>query len=150
VKITVDLLSDDLSAGSLPLDTGELERYAVRVLESEGVAESDVNVVFIDETRMTELNKTYRGKSGPTDVLSFRLSEEHAGKLEGEVYICLKLAGEQASEYGVPYAEEVVRLITHGLLHLSGRVHDGDEERRIMEDATEKFVERFFAGGDKR
>ena len=150
MTIAVDILSDDLGSGSLPLDTGELERYAVRVLESEGVSECEINVVFIDEARMTELNTAYRGRKGPTDVLSFRLSEEHDGKLEGEVYICLKLAGKQASEYGVHFAEEVVRLITHGLLHLAGRVHDSDEERKLMEDATEKCVESFFAGGDKK
>lgn len=95
---------------------------------------------------MAELNENYKNRNGTTDVLSFNISDELSDICEGEIYVSLSRAKSQSSEYGVSYTEEIIRLVTHGLLHLGGRVHDSEEEYQAMTSDTEKFVSSFFNG----
>ena len=131
-----------------PLDTGRIQKFAACVFKSNGVSECDVSIVFIGDAKMTSMNEMYKGHKGSTDVLSFNLTDEGSDKLEGEVYVSLERAKEQSLEYNVPYKEEVIRLVTHGILHLTGRVHTGEEEYKKMVEDTEKTVKNFFTNGD--
>jgi len=142
--LNVDVMVCEGVREGFPVDTGRLADYVADVLDAKGVSEGEVNVVFVDDDYMTELNGRYRNREGTTDVLSFRLSDDDSGRLEGEVYVSVERAGEQAEEYGVPLSEELVRLVTHGVLHLTGMVHDTDDEFASMTGETEGFVEMFF------
>ena len=127
------------------LDGERLKKYAVRILESSGVADCSVSIIFIGDAKMSVLNEKYKKRKGSTDVLSFDLSDEGSDSIEGEVYVSLERAEVQSADYGVSYSEEAVRLVTHGLLHLAGRVHKSDEEYEAMTRETENFVSGFFA-----
>lgn len=67
------------------------------------------------------MNRRFRERHAPTDVLAFDFEEED---FLGEVYISLDRAREQAKEYGVDEKEELRRLVVHGLLHLLGYNHE--------------------------
>ncbi|MHB9031260.1 MAG: rRNA maturation RNase YbeY, partial [Candidatus Latescibacterota bacterium] len=121
-------------------------RYAQEIMSRNGYAIGEVNIVFIGDEYMAELNRTYKGREGTTDVLSFNLTNEFAEGLSGEVYISLNRARTQAEEYEVPFEEEVVRLVTHGLLHLSGHIHDTDAQYENMTRRTDELVKEFFSG----
>jgi len=138
-------VSEEASDTPAP-DPDKLERYAVRVLESVECAESEVTIVFAGDACLAELNEQYRKRGGATDVLTFTLSEPDEPVLGGEIYVSLDRAAVQAAEYGVTAEEETVRLVTHGLLHLSGRVHDTDELYREMTADTEILVRRYLSG----
>ena len=69
-------------------------------------------------------------------------------KVEGEAYISLERAKERSLDYNVSYEEEIIRLVTHGLLHLAGRTHNSDKEYQSMMEDTEKFVNNFFHNGE--
>ena len=142
--IEVEIIVSEEVTEHFPLEIIRLHTYAVHVFEACGISECVVNVVFINDMNMTELNEKYKGRQGSTDVLSFDLSEKDSGRIEGEVYVSLERAKDQSSRYDVPYAEEVIRVVTHGLLHLTGRVHNTDEEYRHMSEDTERFVETYF------
>ena len=75
--------------------------------------------------------------------MSFNLSDDPSICLEGEVYVSLDRAREQAEEYDVPFAEEVIRLVTHGLLQLCGRVHDTPDAFKSMTEETDRIMEHF-------
>jgi probable rRNA maturation factor len=79
-----------------------------------------VSVSFVSEKKMRELNKRYRKKDRPTDVLSFELNEDN---ILGDVVICPGIARENAKKYKVSYMDETSRLFVHGLLHLMGLDH---------------------------
>jgi probable rRNA maturation factor len=143
-ELTVEIISSDDVEDLLPVDSGRLQEYAARVLREGGVSSGEFNVVFIGDEFMTELNEMYKGRKGTTDVLSFNLSDESDEGVSGEVYVSLEQAKTQADELGVPFEEEVVRLVTHGLLHLAGHVHDTDEQYDAMMDRTERLVREFF------
>jgi probable rRNA maturation factor len=86
---------------------------------------NDVNVIFTTKKQIQELNKEFREKDSPTDVLSFEIEEE---PLEGEIYVCPEYVGEGDGE------KEVVRLIVHGFLHVVGYEHEG----YFKEDSNEQ------------
>jgi probable rRNA maturation factor len=93
-------------------------RYVRRLLKSEGKAEADISVIFIDRRYSARVNRKYLGHNYATDVLSFCLGDR--GRIDGEVYVNLDQARRQARDYGVTAANEIARLVLHGTLHLLG------------------------------
>jgi probable rRNA maturation factor len=96
----------------------EVERLVALALASAGVEDGHVAVEFVDAGRIAELNEAHRGKSGPTDVLSFPIDEAGAtaGPRElGDIVIC------------PDHTEDLREAVIHGALHLTGMDHETDE-----------------------
>jgi probable rRNA maturation factor len=100
-----------------------------------------VNLVFTTDVRIRRLNREYRAKDKPTDVLSFNIDSpaEPDGVL-GEIYVSVPQARRQAADYGASPAEEILRLTCHGLLHLFGYDHMKPAERARMEAAEARCL----------
>jgi probable rRNA maturation factor len=79
-----------------------------------------VSISFVSRSEMKKLNRKYRKKNKPTDVLSFSMKE---GRLLGDVIICPSIAKANAVKYGSTFRSEIARLVVHGLLHLLGFDH---------------------------
>lgn len=77
-------------------------------------------MVLADDSLLASLNERFKGRKGPTDVLSFPFDEED---FLGEIYISLDRAKSQAARYNATENEEIKRLVVHGLLHLLGYNH---------------------------
>lgn len=124
---------------------GHFSRWVEGELLSEGYT-GVVDVIFVSDERIAELNEQWLQHDGPTDVISFSFNDEDEepgesatdsgevfpkdeGFPTGEVYVSLERAVEQAREYGVSVTDEVSRLALHGVLHLAG-FDDSDEEQR--------------------
>ncbi len=109
---------------------------AKRLLGALGESAS-LSLTLIGDAAMRELNRDYRGKDAPTDVLSFPLdgttTAASAERLLGDVVISVDTAKRQAAEYDAPLQREIYRLLIHGLLHLKGHDHVRADERRVME-----------------
>ena len=96
----------------------------------EGGAEISVN--FVDDAQIAQLNKQYRGKDAPTDVLSFPLGEngqydynqETGAAMLGDIVISMERAVEQAALYGHSLQREVAFLTVHSMFHLLGYDHE--------------------------
>ncbi len=117
------------------------------LLRDEGLPdEGEVSCVLVDDEEITSLNERFRGKVGPTDVLSFPYDPETAGGVHGDIYVSLDRAREQARERDEPPAREAWRLFVHGALHLAGHHHDTDAADRAMRERQEEWVERAFPG----
>ncbi|MDR1429950.1 MAG: rRNA maturation RNase YbeY, partial [Spirochaetaceae bacterium] len=121
----------------LPLWSGRLEAFAVRVLERLEVTNWDLSVLLCDEKTIEELNARYRGLPEPTDVLSFELGEtfNSGGEerfLPGDLVISLPVLRENAVYFKVREDEELRRLVVHGILHLDGMDHSGNGAEEPM------------------
>ena len=139
------VISNDQKAVKVPTGIRLLIRrccHAVLELEHfEGSAE--VSVRFVDNSRIHELNREYRGKDSATDVLSFPLGEngeydideDNGCKLLGDIVISMERAMEQAELYGHSLQREVAYLTVHSMLHLLGYDHEagGLEAVRMRE-----------------
>jgi len=128
------LVSGTISARGI--DRRVLGRKATIVLEALGFATSELSLSLVRDIEIRRLNRAYRGKDWPTDVLSFSLREGEFGVVSralGDVVISLETAKRQARENGLTLGEEVNRLLVHGILHLAGYDHEISprEERRM-------------------
>lgn len=106
------------------------EAFAVKAMDAAGLEDWDLSLVVCGDVLMASLNREYRGKDGPTDVLSFDQgqwyeTEEGRRFLAGDVVVCVDALYRNADEFSVPPDEELKRLIVHGILHLSGMDHQG-------------------------
>ena len=131
---------------SVHVSTTRLERRSLRPADVRWRAEqmlaalrlpnAELSVLLCDDTTIHELNREYRHKDKPTDVLAFAMREgEHAElhpDLLGDVVISLDTARRQAHAGGKTIVAEVTILLAHGLLHLVGYDHQTDAEERRM------------------
>jgi probable rRNA maturation factor len=118
------------AAGSFPLDADDVASWAGAVLEGETEEEATLSITFVDTDAMRRLNREALGRDRPTDVIAFRL-EDPSG-LVGDVYVCPAVAGENATAAGVATAEELVRLVVHGVLHVLGHDHPEEPGDRVV------------------
>ena len=101
-----------------------------------------LNIVFVDDATLQKMHLEYLNDPQKTDVITFDLSE--GPRIEGEIYISSERAAEQAKEYGVPFAQEVLRLIIHGILHLKGFDDLEAQDRKIMKQEEERLVQKYW------
>ncbi len=105
---------------------------------------AELSVLLCDDATIHALNRDYRKKDKPTDVLAFAMREgtggELAGDVLGDVIISLETAKRQAGERGARTADEVRMLLAHGLLHLLGWDHRTDAEDKRMRAETDRLV----------
>ena len=118
-----------------------VQRTVRHVVRAERKRSADMTVVFIDGRRSARLNREFLGHRGSTDVISFPLHE--GGTAEGEVYVNLDRARTQARAYGVTEANEIVRLVVHGILHVLGYEDSTEPLRRRMKLREDRYVNAF-------
>ena len=107
-----------------PADVGQA---VIAVAETEGIAQGELSITFVNAATISTLNETHLGVNGPTDVIAFNLAEPRSPL--GDVYICPEIAAESAQEHGIEQREELLRLVIHGLLHIAGYDHPEGPER---------------------
>jgi probable rRNA maturation factor len=106
---------------------------ALAALDSHEAADEDVTILLTDDASVAALNAQFRGKDGPTNVLSFEAApnpERHLGDIALAYGVCAR----EAAEQGKPLAHHLQHLTVHGVLHLLGYDHIGDDEAGVMED----------------
>jgi probable rRNA maturation factor len=120
--------------------------YAARVLRGlvptmlASVRPGELSVLVTGDRAIRRLNREWRRKDKPTDVLSFEQPPQTG--LLGDVVISLDTARRQAAEGGRPLSEELARLFAHGLLHLVGHDHHEPAEARRMARAEVELLGR--------
>lgn len=107
-----------------------------------GRRKARVSVIFINSRKSRTINRTYLQHDYVTDVVTFCLETKPV--LEGEIYINLDKARQQASVYNVSVANETARLVVHGCLHLIGYDDATEEQRRVMKRVEDRHVAYWF------
>ncbi|WP_058235713.1 rRNA maturation RNase YbeY [Devriesea agamarum] len=115
--------------------------------------QTELAILFVDEEAMTRLHVQWMDEPGPTDVLSFPMDELRPGTADnpapegllGDVVVCPTVAADQARAAGHSAEEEMLLLVTHGMLHLLGYDHAEPEEERVMFALQRKLLLTFLA-----
>jgi probable rRNA maturation factor len=127
----------ELIADPVPLLRRAAGAALAQVRRSRGAAVPAVAVALIDDRAMRKLNRTYRGKDKPTNVLSFPAGEaaEEKGKARplGDVAIALGTVKREAKAQGKTVHDHVAHLMVHAVLHLLGYDHESDPDAEEME-----------------
>jgi probable rRNA maturation factor len=119
-----------------------VKRRAEKMLAALDLAASELSIALVDDARIRELNRHYRKKDKPTDVLAFALREGERGALGGalgDVVISIDTARRQARAHRRSLLDETTMLLAHGILHLVGYDHRTDREERIMNAKTREL-----------
>ena len=113
---------------------GAAEADATSLMGAAGLAGNQLSLTLCDEPFIHALNVRWRGVDKPTDVLSFPMDDE---TLLGDVVICVGVAERQAAERDHAVRDELRVLLVHGLLHLLGYDHEGDDDAAADAAAVE-------------
>ena len=125
-----------------PLSRAAEVRAAERVLRGER-RKAVLSLTFVGRERMRALNARWRGTRQPTDVLAFSLTGP-ARTLAGDIYICPWVATREARVRRIALAQELRRLVVHGVLHVLGHDHPEGPER--IDSPMWRRQERYLRG----
>ena len=108
------------------------------VIASYGKKTGDIGYMFVSDEKILEVNREYLGHDYYTDVITFDYDEEDT--VSGDIVISLDTVRSNAGLFGKEYADELHRVIIHGILHLCGINDKGPGEREIMEAAEDRAL----------
>lgn len=114
-------------------------QWVKQVAQSYGRKVGEVAYVFVDDAEILRVNRQYLQHDYYTDIITFDYCE--GDTISGDLFISLDTVRSNAAELGVPYGQELRRVIIHGILHLCGINDKGPGEREIMEAAENKALE---------
>lgn len=105
---------------------------------------AEVTIRIVDEEESAELNHTYRGKSGATNVLSFPFDPPRHVKsaLLGDLVICRQVVESEAAAQGKPLMAHWAHMVIHGTLHLLGHNHQNEVEAQEMEELERTILRK--------
>jgi len=147
----MEVLIRDLQ--DLPFDEALLEDAAIQAA-SVGVEAHDapsdrmpdeVSIAVVDDDRIREVNRDYRGTDATTDVIAFE-AEAEPDRLAGEVIVSADTAARQAEQYGHSMQRELCLLVAHGVLHVLGYEDYDHEARTRMMALAQQALERLEGG----
>lgn len=115
----------------------DLKKVIDKALEIEKVNNVEFNIIIVDNDRIHEINRQYRNKDMPTDVISFALEDDDVFpnlevRVLGDIYISLDKVYEQSKSYGHSFFRELSFLTVHGILHLLGYDHMNEVDEKEM------------------
>ena len=120
----------------------EIEKKAEIILNALECCDGELSVLIVDDLEIARLNKTYLGRSCPTNVIAFPMQEGPFGQINpnilGDVVISIDTAAREAQEGGISVESRFDQLLIHGILHLFGFDHEKTSEQakamRIKEE----------------
>lgn len=114
----------------------EIRARLAKVLKGLDCDDKELSVVLADDAWISELNEHYRGKKGPTNVLSFPQKDvffpSFVDDMLGDIVVSVETAAREAAMEGCSLESRVHRLLCHGLLHLLGYEHESSEEEASL------------------
>lgn len=130
----------------IKIEKKKIREKACAILSAMGCSPAELSILFMDDNEIKELNRDYRKKDRPTDVLSFPMREGDFSDLNpdllGDVVISLDTAKRQAEERGETLDEELSFLLVHGILHLLGFDHERSAADAKLVTSKEKELLR--------
>ena len=110
------------------------------VFSKEKINLYEISVIFTSDIYVSDLKKRFFLKDQWTDVIAFPLHSNKKEKIEGEIYISMPTAKENANKFNQAYEKEVARLIIHGVLHLLDYSDQSNKGKQIMSKMEENIL----------
>ncbi len=124
------------------IDKKSLKKVALKVLEGPFFAKAtkgkgkkfDLSIALVAPKEIQKLNKKYRKKDRPTDVLSYTYN-----KSSGEIVICPQVVKKNAEKFGQPFKKELTQVLIHGILHFLGENHEKSKQKAKQMEKKQNF-----------
>lgn len=121
---TKDVKMPDLDFSKVEIWLGQIAAIFNKII-------GNLNYLFCDDTEILSVNKKFLQHDYFTDIITFDYSRKN--KVGGDIFISVETVKSNSQKYGEQYQKELLRVISHGLLHLCGINDKSPEERKIME-----------------
>lgn len=131
--------SEDI--GMPALDERKVGKWIRAVAAEYGYAVGNINYIFCSDERELEVNRAFLGHDYYTDVITFDYSTSQT--LNGDIFISLETVQSNAEMVGEPYEKELLRILIHGVLHLTGQGDKTPETKAEMTAKEEKALAQF-------
>jgi len=145
IEINTDIIDFDI-----PSNEKDIRDYVSRVLAREYPSEKPVylSLLLTSDEAIRVINREYRDKDAPTDVISFAYHETgdfDVGPYDtlGDIVVSLERVAAQAADYGHSEKRELYYVITHGILHLLGYDHMTEDDKKRMREKEEELLGAF-------
>ena len=135
-------ITSDCDPSLIPPDLNCIKALVENIFLENNIMDAEISYVFCDDIHLSNLKKKFFQQNHLTDVIAFRLNNDEEQKVEGEIYISLPRAKENAQIYKEPYEKEVARLIAHGCLHLIGYLDKTKSQKKIMNEHENYFLNK--------
>lgn len=134
----MDIVIDIDQRCSLWKGNSDISGVIEQVLAYLDIKEAEVSVVLADDNFVQGLNREYRGKDKPTNVLSFPQDPP----MLGDIVLAFETIEREASEQNKDFAAHLTHLLVHGVLHLLGYDHEDDQEASEMEGLEIEILQK--------
>jgi rRNA maturation RNase YbeY len=117
------------------------------IIQSHNKIVGDINYIFCSDNYLLEINRQYLSHDYFTDIITFEYSDKD--NVSGDIFISIDRVKENGDIYGEGFSKEIMRVISHGILHLLGFKDGTEEEKREMknfEDKSIMLIEKFEEG----
>ena len=135
----IHFTNDNINLPSLNFP--QVERWIKAIAAQYGFSVGELNYIFCDDEKILAVNREFLQHDYYTDVITFDYTTRT--RVNGDIYISLDTVASNAQQEGVPYLQELHRIIIHGLLHLTGQADKTPETKAQMtakeEDALQKI-----------
>lgn len=111
------------------------------VIVSEGKNEGEINYIFCDDEYLHKINVEYLDHDTLTDIISFDYTV--GNELNGDIFVSVERVTDNAKDFNVSFAEELKRVLSHGILHYCGYKDKTDEDAQLMRAKEEEKMKMF-------
>jgi rRNA maturation RNase YbeY len=108
------------------------------VIVAEGKIAGDISFIFCSDDYLLEMNKKYLDHDYYTDIITFDYVEDKM--INGDIYISIDRVRENATEFSIPFANELNRILIHGILHLLGYKDKAKNDKKIMTEKEDYYL----------
>ena len=124
-----------------PVNNKVISDAILQLFNSKDIDRADISFIFGDDDLLSKLKKEFFNLDHLTDVIAFRLNDDEEKIIEGEIYISIPRAKENAIKFKEPFNRELGRLIIHGCLHLLGFKDESNNEKIEMRDQEDHYLD---------
>ena len=122
-------------------DFQEIKDWIAKVITEEKYFIKKINYIFSNDKYLLEINKKYLNHNYYTDIITFPYSKNKY--LEADIYISISRVQENADKYKVSFVKEFLRVIIHGILHLTGHKDSCKEDKEKMRKKEDYYLKKY-------
>ncbi len=122
-------------------DLTKFSDWVSRIIESEGFQLGQIDYIFCADDYLLRVNQEYLNHDTFTDIITFDYSDERT--LSGDIFISSDRVSENARTYDVTFENELLRVMSHGVLHLMGYGDKTENEQSVMRTKEEEKIKLF-------
>jgi probable rRNA maturation factor len=124
-----------------PKNIRNIKKWLLETILAEGKSAGEISIIFCDDNYLLDMNVRYLSHDTLTDVITFDYSE--ADIISGDIFISIDRVRENAIKFSKPLAEEIHRVVVHGVLHLCGYKDKTAKDSAIMRQKEEIYLALF-------